>query len=69
MLDVWLQFALLETALTCLQDEIPKLRKYKWLLCIASGAVCYLLALPCTTPVSSVGLLPRPGNCCTIPSQ
>ncbi|XP_064611086.1 sodium-dependent proline transporter-like isoform X2 [Liolophura sinensis] len=44
------EFALLETALTCLQDEIPKLRKYKWLLCVASGAVFYLLALPCTTP-------------------
>lgn len=44
------EFALLETMLTCLQDEYPKLRKYKGLLCIVSGVICFFLALPCICP-------------------
>ncbi|KAL3861992.1 hypothetical protein ACJMK2_007998 [Sinanodonta woodiana] len=43
------EFALLETTITCLQDEFPKLRKYKSHLCIGFGAACYLIALACVT--------------------
>ncbi|KAH3823019.1 sodium- and chloride-dependent neutral and basic amino acid transporter B(0+)-like [Dreissena polymorpha] len=44
------EFALLETALTCIQDEFPRLRKYKTHMCIGFGVVLYLIALPCITP-------------------
>ncbi|GAB1606135.1 sodium- and chloride-dependent glycine transporter 2-like [Argonauta hians] len=44
------EFALLETVLTSLQDEFPKLRKYKAVLCITFGICCFLFALPCACP-------------------
>lgn len=44
------EFAMLETVITCLQDEYIQLRKYKTYICIGSGVVLYLLALPCVTP-------------------
>ncbi|KAL3861990.1 hypothetical protein ACJMK2_007996 [Sinanodonta woodiana] len=44
------QFALLETTLTCIHDEYPRLRKYKSHLCIGFGVACYLIALTCITP-------------------
>jgi len=42
----------METVLTCIQDEFPKLRKYKSHMCIGLGIICFFLALPCVTPVS-----------------
>ncbi|XP_029653768.2 sodium- and chloride-dependent glycine transporter 2 [Octopus sinensis] len=44
------EFALLETVLTCLQDEYPKLRKYKAILCVGFGICCFFFALPCVCP-------------------
>ncbi|KAK3100064.1 hypothetical protein FSP39_014142 [Pinctada imbricata] len=44
------EFALLETILTCIQDEFPKTRKYKSYMCVGFGIVCFFLALPCVTP-------------------
>lgn len=44
------EFALMETTLTCIQDEFPKTRKYKSHMCIGFGIVCFFLALPCVTP-------------------
>ncbi|XP_052214722.1 sodium- and chloride-dependent glycine transporter 2-like isoform X2 [Dreissena polymorpha] len=44
------EFALLETVLTCIQDEYPHLRKYKSHMCVGLGIACYFLALPCITP-------------------
>ncbi|KAL5015469.1 hypothetical protein ScPMuIL_009739 [Solemya velum] len=44
------EFALLETILTCIQDEFPKLRKYKSQMCVGTGIICFFLALPCVTP-------------------
>jgi len=43
----------METVLTCIQDEFPKLRKYKSHMCIGLGIICFFLALPCVTPVST----------------
>ena len=54
LLITYFQFALLETTMTCIQDEYPKLRKYKSYMCVGFGVVLYLLALPCVTPVSIV---------------
>uniref|UniRef100_A0A0L8GB08 Transporter n=2 Tax=Octopus bimaculoides TaxID=37653 RepID=A0A0L8GB08_OCTBM len=53
------EFALLETVLTCLQDEYPKLRKFKGLLCFSFGVCCFFFALPCVCPGGTyvVGLL------------
>ncbi|CAC5407276.1 Sodium- and chloride-dependent neutral and basic amino acid transporter B(0+),Sodium- and chloride-dependent taurine transporter,Sodium-dependent proline transporter,Sodium-dependent nutrient amino acid transporter 1,Creatine transporter,Sodium- and chloride-dependent transporter XTRP3A,Sodium- and chloride-dependent transporter XTRP3,Sodium-dependent neutral amino acid transporter SLC6A17,Sodium- and chloride-dependent betaine transporter,Sodium- and chloride-dependent GABA transporter 2,Sodium- and chlor len=50
--EVAREFALLETVLTCIQDEFPKLRKYKSHMCIGLGVICFFMALPCITPVS-----------------
>ncbi|XP_070206673.1 sodium- and chloride-dependent neutral and basic amino acid transporter B(0+)-like isoform X2 [Littorina saxatilis] len=44
------EFGLMETILTCIQDEAPKLRKYKSQMCLGFGVVCYFLALPCVCP-------------------
>ncbi|XP_052819444.1 sodium- and chloride-dependent neutral and basic amino acid transporter B(0+)-like [Mya arenaria] len=44
------EFALLETVMTCIQDEYPKLRKYKSHMCVGFGVALYLIALPCVTP-------------------
>lgn len=44
------EFALLETVMTCIQDEFPKLRKYKSQMCVGFGIVLFFLALPCVTP-------------------
>ncbi|KAL4220998.1 hypothetical protein ACF0H5_019261 [Mactra antiquata] len=44
------EFALLETVMTCIQDEYPHLRKYKSYMCIGFGVVLYFCALPCVTP-------------------
>uniref|UniRef100_A0A0B6ZSU3 Transporter n=1 Tax=Arion vulgaris TaxID=1028688 RepID=A0A0B6ZSU3_9EUPU len=44
------EFGLMETVLTCLQDEFPKTRKYKGIICIAIGAACFFAALPCVCP-------------------
>ncbi|KAL8571123.1 hypothetical protein ACOMHN_010584 [Nucella lapillus] len=41
------EFALMETVLTCIQDEMPKLRRYKSIMCVLFGIGCYFLALPC----------------------
>ncbi|XP_071146630.1 sodium- and chloride-dependent neutral and basic amino acid transporter B(0+)-like [Mytilus edulis] len=53
------EFALLETVLTCIQDEFPKLRKYKSHMCIGLGVICFFMALPCVTPTGDyiVGLM------------
>ncbi|KAK3599573.1 hypothetical protein CHS0354_035811 [Potamilus streckersoni] len=53
------EFAMLETTLTCLQDEFPRLRKHKGSLCVGVGLVCYFIALPCITPAGDyiVGLM------------
>ncbi|GFO21963.1 hypothetical protein PoB_004846800 [Plakobranchus ocellatus] len=44
------EFGLMETVLTCLQDEFPKTRKYKSYICVGLGISCFLLALPCVCP-------------------
>ncbi|KAK3799770.1 hypothetical protein RRG08_025385 [Elysia crispata] len=44
------EFGLMETVLTCLQDEFPKTRKYKSYICVGLGIGCFLLALPCVCP-------------------
>ncbi|XP_076451544.1 sodium- and chloride-dependent neutral and basic amino acid transporter B(0+)-like isoform X2 [Babylonia areolata] len=44
------EFGLMETILTCIQDEMPKLRKYKSVMCVGFGIACYFLALPCVCP-------------------
>lgn len=44
------EFGLMETVLTCLQDEFPKTRKYKSYICVGLGVSCFLLALPCVCP-------------------
>ncbi|KAK3599565.1 hypothetical protein CHS0354_035804 [Potamilus streckersoni] len=44
------EFALLETTITCLTDEYPRLRKYKSHLYIGFGVAGFLIALPCVTP-------------------
>ncbi|XP_052285937.1 sodium- and chloride-dependent glycine transporter 2-like isoform X2 [Dreissena polymorpha] len=44
------QFGFLETTLVCIQDEFPRLRKYKTHMCIGFGVALYLIALPCITP-------------------
>ncbi|KAK3757208.1 hypothetical protein RRG08_047399 [Elysia crispata] len=44
------EFGFMETFLTCLQDEFPKLRQYKSIMCVATGVVCYILGLPCVCP-------------------
>ncbi|KAK6177372.1 hypothetical protein SNE40_015486 [Patella caerulea] len=44
------EFGLLETLLTCIQDEFPKTRKYKGLMCVGIGIGCFLIALPVTCP-------------------
>ncbi|KAL8571105.1 hypothetical protein ACOMHN_010566 [Nucella lapillus] len=41
------EFGLMETILTCIQDEMPKLRRYKSIMCVLFGIGCYFLALPC----------------------
>jgi len=46
------QFALLETVLTGIYDFLPKMRRFKPLVCLAFCSICYLLSLPC---VSSSG--------------
>lgn len=43
------EFALLETFLTALYDELPKSRKYKVLITFLTCATCFLLGLPCVT--------------------
>jgi hypothetical protein len=50
-LSLSLQFGLLETALTCLYDEVPKMRKYRVPLTICVGVALFFLALPCVCPV------------------
>ena len=45
------QFGLMETVMTCIQDEFPKMRRYKSHMAVLLGAGCFLLALPCTCPV------------------
>ncbi|KAL3861991.1 hypothetical protein ACJMK2_007997 [Sinanodonta woodiana] len=44
------EFALLETTITAIQDEYPRLRKYKSHLCVVFAAGCYFIALACITP-------------------
>eukprot|EP00106_Octopus_bimaculoides_P019363 XP_014786805.1 PREDICTED: sodium- and chloride-dependent glycine transporter 2-like [Octopus bimaculoides] len=48
------EFGLLETVLTCIQDEYPKLRDYKGFICLGCGACCFFFALPCVCPVSCI---------------
>lgn len=48
------QFGMLETVLTCIQDEFPKLRKYKGSICLGCGICCFFFALPCVCPVSCI---------------
>ncbi|KAG1688561.1 Sodium- and chloride-dependent glycine transporter 2 [Nymphon striatum] len=43
------EFALLETVLTAIYDEVPKSRNYKVLITGVLCAVCYLIGLPCVT--------------------
>ncbi|PVD36770.1 hypothetical protein C0Q70_03760 [Pomacea canaliculata] len=44
------QFAMLETVLTCIQDEFPWLRRWKTSVCVAVCVFCYISALPCVCP-------------------
>ncbi|KAK6965239.1 sodium- and chloride-dependent neutral and basic amino acid transporter B(0+) [Biomphalaria glabrata] len=44
------EFGLMETVLTCIQDEFPKTRKYKSYICVGLSIACFFLALPCTCP-------------------
>ncbi|XP_005090766.2 sodium- and chloride-dependent neutral and basic amino acid transporter B(0+) [Aplysia californica] len=44
------EFGLMETVMTCIQDEIPKLRNHKSIMSIVMGAILFLCALPCTCP-------------------
>ncbi|ESO85197.1 hypothetical protein LOTGIDRAFT_235858 [Lottia gigantea] len=44
------EFGLMETVLTCIQDEFPKTRKYKGLMCVGLGLFCFAIALPVTCP-------------------
>lgn len=44
------EFGLMETVLTCIQDEFPKTRKYKSAICIGMAVACFFMALPCTCP-------------------
>ncbi|BFZ23381.1 hypothetical protein BsWGS_26420 [Bradybaena similaris] len=44
------EFGLMETVLTCLQDEFPKSRKYKGIVCVSLGAACFFIALSCVCP-------------------
>ncbi|XP_055863949.1 sodium- and chloride-dependent neutral and basic amino acid transporter B(0+)-like [Biomphalaria glabrata] len=44
------EFGMLETVITCIQDEFPKLKKYKTYICIGLSCACFLMALPCTCP-------------------
>ncbi|KAK3757209.1 hypothetical protein RRG08_047400 [Elysia crispata] len=44
------EFGLIETYMTCLQDEFTKLRQYKGVICVVAGVVSYLLALPSICP-------------------
>lgn len=57
------EFALLETVMTCIQDEYPHLRKYKSYMCVGFGVVLYFCALPCITPAGDyiVGLMDHYG--------
>ncbi|KAK3599570.1 hypothetical protein CHS0354_035809 [Potamilus streckersoni] len=58
------EFAMLETTLTCLQDEYPRLRKHKGYLCVGAGIACYLIALPCITPVSKIRTIDDDSGIC-----
>ncbi|XP_059168398.1 sodium- and chloride-dependent neutral and basic amino acid transporter B(0+)-like [Physella acuta] len=44
------EFGLMETVLTCIQDEFPKTRRYKSAICVGLAIACFFLALPCTCP-------------------
>ncbi|CAI9731435.1 sodiumchlorideB0+-likedependent and chloride-dependent neutral and basic amino acid transporter B0+- [Octopus vulgaris] len=44
------EFGMLETVLTCIQDEYPGLRKYKGYICLGFGVCCFFFALPCVCP-------------------
>ena len=44
------EFGFMETILTCIQDEFPKLRKYKSWLCVVLCVASFHLALPCVCP-------------------
>jgi len=44
------EFGLMETIMTCIQDEFPKMRKYKSYLAVGLGVMCFFMALPCTCP-------------------
>ncbi|XP_037498624.1 sodium- and chloride-dependent glycine transporter 2 isoform X1 [Rhipicephalus sanguineus] len=43
------EFAILETFVTSLCDQIPFLRKHKWQFTMCMGVVCFLLGLPMVT--------------------
>lgn len=43
------EFAILETFVTSLCDQVPYLRKHKWQFTMAMGVVCFLLGLPMVT--------------------
>lgn len=43
------EFALLETVLTSLADQIPRLRKHKLRFTVCTGVLCFLLGLPLIT--------------------
>ncbi|CAL1544449.1 unnamed protein product, partial [Lymnaea stagnalis] len=45
------EFGLMETVLTCMQDEFPTTRKYKSAICIGMAVACFFMALPCTCPL------------------
>ncbi|GFS05130.1 transporter [Elysia marginata] len=44
------EFGFMETLMTAMQDELPKMRLYKGPVVVAVGVACYLLALPCVCP-------------------
>ena len=46
------QFALVETIITCLLDEFPKLRKRKSWVVVVVCVTLFLLGIPLTTQVS-----------------
>ncbi|KAH9515557.1 hypothetical protein Btru_011392, partial [Bulinus truncatus] len=57
------EFGLMETVMTCVQDEFPKSRKYKSYICIGLSIACFFLALPCTCPFLVTPVSIHPSFC------
>ena len=53
------QFALVETAITSMMDQWPKLRKWKSLVTLATCAAMFILGLPLCTDVGCFSIFKR----------